>query len=170
MRVKELNFNFISIDILRGFAASMVFFYHYGLGKVLAEKTDINLFKVIDLIGSTYAVPLFFLISGFCIHLSQLKQNHYKNSEQLNSLTYFKRRFWRIYPIYFIVLLFSCTVMAMQGDKIKTEDFFVHLFVLQGFSVTYFNSINLVLWTITIEICFYILYPLWYYIRTKGGG
>lgn len=164
-----MNKNIISIDILRGFAASMVFFYHYGVGKVLAEKTNSKLFSLIDLIGSTYSVPLFFLISGFCIHLSQLKYSHFKGSTELDLVYYYKRRFWRIYPIYLIVLLFSCAVSSLLGKKTSIEDFSIHLLFLQGFSTSYFNSINLVLWTITIEVCFYILYPVWYFLKNKLG-
>ena len=123
----------------------------------------------VGLIGSTYSVPLFFLISGFCIHLSQLKQNEKRNSIKLNLLDYFSRRFWRIYPAYLIILLFACTIKAINGEKVGLTDFLIHLFVFQGFSIHYFNSINLVLWTITVEIAFYLLYPLWYFFRNKFG-
>ena len=129
----------------------------------------INFIEVIGLIGATYAVPLFFLISGFCIHLSQLKQNAYSGDTQLKLLPYLKRRFWRIYPAYLIILLFACSVAAINGQKISVVDFVVHIFICQGFTIKYFNSINLVLWTISIELLFYLLYPVWYYIRRKFG-
>ena len=127
----------------------------------------VNIPDIIGLIGSTYAVPLFFLISGFCIHLSQLKQIDKSNSNKLHLLQYFTRRFWRIYPSYLIIFLFACSVHAINGERVGVKDFFVHLFVLQGLTVKYFNSINLVLWTITIEILFYLIYPLWYNLRNR---
>ena len=129
----------------------------------------INFIEIIGQIGAWYAVPLFFLISGFCIHLSQLKQNAYSGGTKLKLLPYLKRRFWRIYPAYLIILLFACTVSAINGEKISVVDFLIHVFVCQGFSVKYFNSINLVLWTISVEILFYLLYPIWYYFRRKFG-
>jgi len=163
------KFNYSTIDILRGFAATTVFLNHYGVSSILKKLFKINSADIIASIGASYAVPLFFLISGFCIHLSQLKQNAFLGDTKFKLESYLKRRFWRIYPTYLIVLLFACTVGAINGQKISVTDFFVHVFVCQGFSVKYFNSINLVLWTITVEMLFYFLYPLWYIIRRKLG-
>ena len=124
----------------------------------------------IAIIGARYGVPLFFLISGFCIHLSQLKQNQYSDSDKFDFGKYFIRRFWRIYPAYVIILFFSCSVSAISGEKIELADFLAHLFLLQGFISPYFNSINLVLWTISIEAALYFLYPVWYLLRKKFGA
>lgn len=154
--------NLISIDIARGFAAFSVFTYHYGLGKVCAEKTGLHWLNYLDTIGAQYAVPLFFLISGFCIHLSQLRLAERLGQQSLNLKEYFTRRFWRIYPPYFILLLFSCSMLAIKDNVLSLGDFFSHILVIQGLIAGYFNTINLVLWTITIEILFYLLYPVWY--------
>jgi len=43
----------------------------------------------------------------------------------------------------------------------------VHIFALQGFTSKFFLAINIVLWTISIELALYILYPLFYYLRLK---
>jgi peptidoglycan/LPS O-acetylase OafA/YrhL len=43
----------------------------------------------------------------------------------------------------------------------------VHLFCLQGFTVNYFFYINLVLWTISVEMAFYLVYPIFYFVRLK---
>ncbi len=163
------KFNFITIDILRGFAATTVFLNHYGFITMIRKLLKTGIFEPIGLIGAYYAVPLFFLISGFCIHLSQLKQNTFSNDTKLKLVPYLKRRFWRIYPCYLIILLFACAVAALNGEKISTRDFIYHVIVCQGFSVKYFNSINLVLWTISVEILFYLLYPIWYFFRRKFG-
>ena len=164
MAIKK--FNFITIDILRGFAASMVFFYHYGVSFMLNKLFKFDLTEIFSMIGALYAVPLFFLISGFCIHLSQLKQNSISGTQKLALVPYLKRRFWRIYPTYLIILLFACAVSAIGGEKVSVTDFLVHVILFQGFSIKYFNSINLVLWTISVEILFYLLYPIWYFFRT----
>ena len=169
LKLKKNSFNFITIDILRAIAASLVFLYHYGFFIMIKKIFGTNIFDIIALLSSGYAVSLFFLISGFCIHLSQLKQNNITGNHSFLFSSYFKRRFWRIYPTYLIVLLFATTVSALNGEKVSLIDFFVHVFVCQGFSVQYFNTINVVLWTITIEILFYILYPFWYLFRQKYG-
>jgi peptidoglycan/LPS O-acetylase OafA/YrhL len=160
--------NLMSIDMARGFAALSVFIYHYGVGSVLEKTTGLPVFKAVSIPGAIYAVPLFFIVSGFCIHWSQLRQEQ-KQGNTLSCKKYIVRRFWRIYPTYLIVLLFSCAVQAMENHRVEVWDFLMHLVLLQGFSVVGFNSINLVLWTISIEAMFYLLYPLWYKVRNLFG-
>lgn len=166
---KSINSTFIAIDIARGFAALSVFIYHYNIASVLEKATGWSAFKVLSLPGSEYAVPLFFAVSGFCIHWSQLRQEQKQGKNVIDYKKYVLRRFWRIYPTYLIALLFSCTLQAMNGQKVAVWDFLLHLVLLQGFSVAGFNSLNLVLWTVAIEVLFYFLYPFWYLARNYLG-
>ncbi|PWS26397.1 hypothetical protein DHW03_16585 [Pedobacter yonginense] len=158
----------LGIDLLRGFAAFSVFYSHQHIGSLISKFTGLSWFTSTDLIGAVYAVPLFFLLSGYCIHLSSFKQKELGEPLQLKK--YYFNRFLRIYPAYLFALLFSVMVNYVSYDKKPSlEDLIVHLFVGQGFSSTYFNSINLVLWTITVEAAFYIIYPIYYRInQTKG--
>lgn len=167
--MEKRNADLISITILRGLAATAVFFYHYHVGALLSGIFQLSFLEFIDRIGALYAVPLFFLISGFCIHLSQLRFMSGNDRGVFSVRDYYTRRFWRIYPAYFVALLFSCVALLMSGRSITIPDFLTHLFLLQGFSVAYFNSINLVLWTISIEVLFYLLYPVWYFMRQRLG-
>lgn len=162
---KITSSNLITIDIVRGFAALSVFIYHYGVGLVLGKATGWSGFITLSLPGAVFAVPLFFAVSGFCIHWSQLRQEQRQGQSLIDYKMYFWRRFWRIYPTYLVALLFSCAVQAMEGQKVDLWDFLLHITLLHGFSVAAFNSINLVLWTISIEAMFYVLYPLWYAAR-----
>jgi peptidoglycan/LPS O-acetylase OafA/YrhL len=157
----------VSIDILRALAALGVFYYHQHIGSLMAHYTGLKWLSFTDDFGAVYAVPLFFLISGYCIHLSNIK--YLKNNEQLPIVEYYKRRFLRIYPPYLVALVFSIAVnfITNTNDQVTKADFFTHLFLLQGFTITYFNSINVVLWTISIEMAFYILYPIFYYVRQR---
>jgi peptidoglycan/LPS O-acetylase OafA/YrhL len=155
----------ISLDILRGLAATFVFFYHLHLGEILAKTTGFNLFNYIDLIGTKYAVPLFFILSGYCIELSV--QNTLKNKKSFNLIQFYSRRIRRIYIPYIFALIVSVIInyVVRPGYFLGFPDIFTHLFVLQGFSNSYFNTINVVLWTITIELSFYLLYPIYFYIK-----
>jgi peptidoglycan/LPS O-acetylase OafA/YrhL len=159
--------NLVSIDVARAIAALGVFFYHLHAGALLSQYTGIKTLANTDNFGATYAVPLFFLISGYCIHLANLK--YLKNNEPLPLYTYYKRRLLRIYPAYFVAIFFSIGVnmVTHYNTAINATDFFVHLLMLHGFSTIYFNSINIVLWTIAIELAFYIIYPLFYYLRLR---
>lgn len=156
----------ISIDILRAIAALSVFFYHQHIGSLLAKYSGIPLMGLTDNFGAQYGVPLFFLISGYCIHLSNIK--YLKTCQSIPLKQYYKRRFLRIYPPYLVALLFTMIVNYFTYSKVPPlTDIVVHLFSLQGFSVHYFNTINLVLWAISVELAFYLIYPLFYYIRLK---
>jgi peptidoglycan/LPS O-acetylase OafA/YrhL len=159
--------NLISIDIARAFAALGVFYYHQHCGSILARYTGINLFGYTEGFGAFYAVPLFFLISGYCIHLSNLK--YLKEQKALPIKQYYKRRFLRIYPPYLAAVIFSLLVnhLTLPNYPNSWSDLLIHVFLLQGLDAQYFNSINVVLWTITIEMAFYIIYPFFYYLRLK---
>ncbi len=157
-----------SIDILRAIAAFCVFSYHQHVWSLIARYTGLSAIKMIDNLGAEFAVPLFFLISGYCIHLSNVK--HLAHNKALPLKEYYKRRLLRIYPPYLVALLFSIAVNYFTYNYLPSaSDIVIHLFVLQGFTIAYFNTINLVLWTITIEIAFYIIYPAFYYVRLKYG-
>jgi peptidoglycan/LPS O-acetylase OafA/YrhL len=156
----------VSIDILRALAALGVFFYHQHVGALLAAYTHIPFIGITDNLGAMYAVPLFFLISGFCIHLSNIK--YLSLARQLPLKEYYKSRFLRIYPPYLAALAMVIAINYFTYGQVPTlTDAVVHLFSVQGFTVKYFNSINVVLWTISIELGFYAIYPVFYYIRLK---
>lgn len=165
--VKTSKSNLIAIDIARAVASLGVFSYHQSIGNQLVHYTKLRIFDSIDFFGSTFAVPFFFLISGYCIHLSNLKYVDSKSALPIS--TYFKRRFLRIFPPYLLAVLFSLFSNAYTHyvPSAGGLDILVHAFCLQGFSTTYFGTINVVFWTITVEIAFYIIYPLFYYFRLK---
>lgn len=157
----------VSIDILRAIAALGVFYYHQHIGATLAHYSGMNWLQSTDSFGAVYAVPLFFLISGYCIHLSNIK--YLKNNQALPLKEYYRRRFLRIYPPYLAAFVFSIVVIFITypNASIGKTDLFAHIFLLQGFTVPYFNTINVVLWTISVEMAFYILYPVFYYLRSR---
>jgi peptidoglycan/LPS O-acetylase OafA/YrhL len=155
-----------SISIARGLAAFGVFVYHYGMGGILTKYTGVPLFENVNTFGALYGVPLFFVISGFCVHGSEWRRTVLSN-KRVDWIGYSKRRFLRIYPAYIAALAVSIAVGVASGSTYSLGDIATHLVVLQGFSVAYFNSINLVLWTISIEMSFYVIYPIWYIVRIK---
>ena len=106
----------------------------------------------------------FFLISGFCIHYPNTSGNIRPSWK-----TYLIRRFWRIYPAYFAALLFTAGIsylcLILWGDKTWDVS---KIFRVATLTQNYppgngqFLS-NPSLWTIPLEIEFYLLYPLLFY-------
>lgn len=156
-----------SIDLLRFIASVSVFFYHYGFWNYL-KQVGLEKFDFITVFGSTYAVPLFFVISGLCIHLSNKSVIEGKS---LHVWQYYRKRFLRIYPPYIFAILFSFTVLAIADEQVKTglKDFVLKLSFTHVYFENYFNSVNVVLWTIAIEAGFYIIYPIFFKIRQTAG-
>src|SRR5258708_24994291 len=89
-------------DVLRGAAILMVMIYH-GFGRVYGfylpwngywrdfrRPPDALLIPGYPLSLGWAGVALFFVLSGFCIHLSFLRASRFTNRQ------FFWRRFWRI--------------------------------------------------------------------------
>lgn len=161
--------NLISIDIARALAALSVFVFHYGVGAVLAKYTGLSAFNWLAIPGANYGVTRFFVISGFCIHRSEWRRLARNPSSSFDTWSYFARRFRRIYPVYAFALLLSCVINILNSDWPGFGDLGAHVLLVHGFSAGYFNGINVVLWTISVEAFFYIIYPAWLNYRVKAG-
>ena len=106
-------------------------------------------------------VQLFFVISGFCIHAA------YVNSERLERSRYFVRRFVRIYPLYLLVvvsifLLYALFGSAATSEGVTLKNFVGHLFFwhYSGPASSQGRGISEVMWTIGLEVQFYVIYAL----------
>ena len=125
------------LNVYRGIAILMVFIHH-----VLAY-TEIDS-------GSLFhaGVAIFFVISGFCIHLSFLRNPTWSS--------FFHKRFFRIYPPYFCVLLLFIVI-----DETKSlTQIGTHALLIHNVSERTFFDINASFWSIAIEVQLYLIYPL----------
>lgn len=159
-----------NFDILRLVLASLVMMFHIG---GLANNNF--LFHA----PGDLAVKSFFVISGYLISKSYLKNS--------NLLDYSKSRFLRIYPLYFVCVTacFFIGMMLYSGGvgsylhsgaaKYLASNLSFLTFLqpdLPGLFVdNYRNSaVNGALWTIKIEVMFYISVPIIYGIIGKYLG
>lgn len=112
-------------------------------------------------------VSIFFVVSGFCIHLSFHKQGREWRS-------FFIRRFFRIYPPYFLALLlyaalFSITKLHLFSGQVGWRELWAHLFLVHNFDSQSYYAINPSFWTIAIEAQLYLLYPILLMMVAKFG-
>jgi peptidoglycan/LPS O-acetylase OafA/YrhL len=168
------------IDLLRGISCLGVLLYHVrvdlwvGWWRITNHPKEFSFFdKAMAWLSIPtpflgYAILLFFLISGFCIHYPNTQPNY-----RPSWITYFKRRFWRIYPTYFVAIIFTSSAsfycLLKWGDVDWSPDrIFRVLTLTQNYPPHYGQFLtNPSLWTIPLEVEFYILYPIAYYFITK---
>jgi peptidoglycan/LPS O-acetylase OafA/YrhL len=113
-------------------------------------------------------VSLFFVISGFCIHHSYLKHEETEGGPFLKK--FFWKRFWRIYPPYFLALMvFYFLTLRHPETRVTVGNVWLHLLLFHNLSATSFFGINGSFWSLAVEMQFYLLFPLVLWLRQKIG-
>lgn len=170
MKVNKKNY-LEGIEVLRGIAVllilgihTMMVFYPDFLYESVDYRAngwlDVSNFKRLLLnfnpFGKAwFGLAIFFTISGFIIHYQFLKSD----KKSLRVSRFLSKRFWRIYPPYFVALLiFFSLNSTFSYEGIKDLSF--HLFLIHIFSKETYFSINGCYWSISVEFMFYLLYPL----------
>src|SRR5579862_7599900 len=120
-------------------------------------------------------VPLFFVISGFCIHLRSAARHAESGLQRMDYLAFWKRRLTRLYPPYVAALLVSMGLLMAAyiiGRHVQLLDlypdpkgkwigidFLLHLAMLHGFHPIFDRAGgNPPFWTLAREEYFYIMY------------
>lgn len=178
-----------TIDIFRGLAILLVILYHIngniifpgGWGVVrgadgvahMAEGSKLLRFLLLPFHMGRVGVNLFFVISGLCIHMRFAYARAANPSVPFPLGTFFARRFYRIYPVYWAALGLGIVVGPFIYAAASTPDgtlgevkfptmgsIAAHLVMLHSFFRGYMMDILRVLWSIATEEQFYLLYPL----------
>lgn len=152
-----------SIQVLRGFAALAIVFFH--ISEMLLRYTDgAGFFCAISPVWHVGAsgVDLFFIISGFVM----VESTRHMFQQQRASLTFFIRRLIRIVPLYWfyttlmlVLVLLPFTLKSSVYSTVYTLKSFLFIPALNPA-----NSLPLPLlpqgWTLWYEMYFYILFSL----------
>ena len=164
--------NFIpQIDGLRFIAIFSVIFYHLNedilkknTHKYLDNKLDYSSFNNIVANGNR-GVQLFFAISGFILALPFAL--HYINGLKKPGLkSYFLRRLTRLEPPYILIMVVLFLAAVFIVKKVTFHDLFPSLLSSLTYTNNFFNYnsrqpfVNVVAWSLEIEVQFYILAPL----------
>lgn len=119
-------------------------------------------------------VPIFFFVSGFLIYWSFQRNSN-------NVLQYFKNRLLRIYPALWFALIITIFLLFLSTNNFKElvsqYDFIMWFLAQISFFQFYTPEIlrfwgtgtpNGALWTIVIELQFYLFIPIIYYLVKKN--
>ncbi|RKE35959.1 peptidoglycan/LPS O-acetylase OafA/YrhL [Paraburkholderia sp. BL23I1N1] len=177
------------IDAMRGFAALLVAYFHcrqvewvgmqafhQSVGHSFSLST-IAAYLTFPIAWGSAGVPIFFVISGYCIHRGGALRLAKNPDYRLDTGNFWVRRFARIYPVLLaaLVLTFALDWVSLQlppvNHKIREiglQAFLVNLFSLQGVAGKTFGS-NGALWTLSLEVQLYAIYPLLFALRRRLG-
>tara|TARA_B110001450_G_scaffold256393_1_gene286724 strand:- start:554 stop:1705 length:1152 start_codon:yes stop_codon:yes gene_type:complete len=160
----------IAIILVIGFHSILVLFPGYFFRNSDYSNKGILLFKSIELdrlilnfnpLGrGGCGVTLFLVISGFLIHLIYLRSN----KKKLNLKVFFQKRFWRIVPPYYIILL----CFFLINEELNTtglSNLISHVLFFHNLNDSTFFTINPSFWSIALEVQLYLLYPIFLLLR-----
>ena len=146
------------LQIFRGIAALMVV-VHHSIGSIkYYHKIDSSFLSLVGAIGK-YGVDFFFVLSGFIIAYTA----YYKYDAPNAFSDYVKSRLIRIYVPYlpigvFMLLLYSFFPSLSHGNR--------DLSVLTSLTlIPHGNPALSVAWTLSFELCFYMLFSLSFFSR-----
>ncbi|RXM52432.1 MULTISPECIES: acyltransferase family protein [unclassified Chryseobacterium] len=158
-----------NFDFIRVLLAFIVFVGHLGALSA-SEKLSFLTHSPVEV-----AVFSFFIVSGFLIARS------YERSSSLKS--YAKKRFNRIVPAYLLVVFLCATLLSLVSTLPFSEYFsntqvYKYLFwnsIFLNFKAPWLpgvfgnQAVNGALWTLKIEMCFYIAVPLMFLLFGKNN-
>lgn len=168
----------LSLDAMRGVAAVIVVVYH-ALG--VAPQTAFSGWQWWLPLGASYVVHfgyagiyMFFVISGFCIHLHWARARAAGVEEpKIDFYMFWKRRVRRLYPPYLAALALYLVYNGFQHPPELTGfylwDLLLHLLMLHNLDLRTTYSINGAFWTLAIEEQLYLAYFLLLFLRIRYG-
>lgn len=162
-----------NLDCLRLFFAAIVALFH------VSALTNIAAFSAFGrYLSPQFAVRGFFVISGLLIYRS------YARSSSVAS--YAEKRIRRIYPAYFTVIVFAAVALFPLSTLPASQYFGLAFWKYLGANLVFLNflapslpgvfalnnisAVNGALWTLKIEVGFYLFVPLIYYLCDKFGA
>ncbi|MCK9612951.1 MAG: acyltransferase [Bacteroidales bacterium] len=133
----------------RFLAAVMVVFHHYGVG-IFSNKI-VNI--IVD--NGPVAVSFFFFLSGMVLTLNYFEYSRF------SSKMFYLKRFARIYPIYLFGIIITLAALILLFDTHpRGLSIMLQILALHAWTPGYCTDINFPGWSISVEIFFYLLFPL----------
>jgi peptidoglycan/LPS O-acetylase OafA/YrhL len=165
------------LDVLRALAFLSVFAFHltarfahtavpwHGLFRDYSAWPR-NIFFLFPLNFGWLGVALFYVLSGFCIHYATLRRR-----TPFTLRDFYWRRFLRIYPAYIVaVLVFSALAPWLPYHYFNVWQVVAHVLMVHNFLKATMFGIDGVLWSLAVEMQFYLLYPFLLHLARRWGG
>jgi exopolysaccharide production protein ExoZ len=138
------------LQILRAVAVLLVTAGHVGQMTMSGPTVRVNLIRASNL--SMFGVDIFFAISGFILGSTALRAA--SGNSRVEAYDFIARRIIRIFPIYWIVILFPLS-RALRQHTLTGYKLFDYWFLLPGLSYPATPLIIGLAWTLIFEMVFY---------------
>jgi exopolysaccharide production protein ExoZ len=151
----------LEADGLRGVAMLFVFLYHFRylwLGFVAPGSLE-NVFLQLVYVDGGIGTDFFMLLSGFFSYMTWNRGNS-------NSVSFIKRRLYRVYPLFFLVslLYISTSLVYPSLSRLPSSAGAATVYVLQSLlflpGVLRIPPLMSVAWTMSWVVLFYLLTPV----------
>ena len=144
------------LDFFRVFACLYVMLYHYFyygplVDNIPAPSETFAAFKY-----GFLGVDVFFIISGYVI-FNSLKGHCFSG--------FFKARIQRLYPVYWLCVTVTAIHLMFFSSGVSLYNYILNLSMFQ--SIFGIENVDGVYWTLVIEIFFYFLVSIFYYVLPK---
>lgn len=149
------------IQMLRGIASMLVVLFHmtFNFSEIFHRSSFFNIFDF----GSS-GVDIFFVLSGFIIAYANIGFV----ARPTKAATFVKRRFVRIFPIYWIIIsLFLVIQLALPHFYGSLYEYSFARFLSTYLLLPGHTMVNGVSWSLTNELFFYLLFTLAIFIPVK---
>ncbi len=112
-----MKFHFKNLDSIRSIAFLSTFFAHAFYSDSPAVL-DSSIFKGASMFREAFGfgVPIFFVLSGFLITYLMFREIELKG--KFNIKNFYARRFLRIWPLYYIVIIFGFVIFPFIRTKV----------------------------------------------------
>lgn len=141
MRIEQLTFT-------RFLAAISIVIFHYGAKSFIFNNDNVSFIFT----NANICVSYFFILSGFVMMIA------YGNKSEVSALIFFRNRFARIYPLYFLAILITL-FLQIRTNTIDLPGLFLNIFMLQSWIPAGFWSFNPPGWSLSVEFFFYAIFP-----------
>jgi peptidoglycan/LPS O-acetylase OafA/YrhL len=162
---KKRSFYRPELDVLRFFAFLAVFLYHFNhpaefyVQHGIPQAIALTATSLIE--GGVFGVDLFFVLSAYLITELLLREKEAFGS--LDVKGFYLRRILRIWPLYFFAIGLALIPAFNPGHVFNWHYATAFLLLAGNWSIIAYgwpiHSIGGVLWTVSIEEQFYLLWP-----------
>ncbi len=158
------NPRFALFDSLRGIAVLCIIVYH--VTSITGAMNERGLGDLYSVLGNQ-ALIFFFVISGFLLYRPYAAA-HAGGRRRPSTRRYARRRILRIVPAYWTALTVLAIVVGLVG--VFSSDWWRYYFFLQAYSNRTLGGGIPPAWSLTVEVSFYILLPIWALLIRSFGG